>query len=185
MPAPALLLVALLLSPIHAFHWNESADARWAMGCSFPGQPIGYKIVPGENCSSACSAHSAPEPCTHFAHAYETQNCSFFHKPKVLLADAVTGQHRYDVCGVLWRTYVGRPSPRPRAEPEEKLWLWLGPVLGALATIIGAVLTLFWARHESSRRAPPQNEEKADDSMDNYSTSDHYDPPPYGMRVGF
>ena len=180
-----LLFLVLLLTSIHAFNWNRSVDAQWAFGCSFPGPSIGYKIVPGENCSGECFHHPGPKLCTHFTHTAATTNCTFLHMPKVKLDDAISALGEYDVCGVLGRTFAGRPSPRPNVEQVEELWLWLGPVLGALATIIGAVLTLLWARHETMKHRPPlPNHNPPDESMENYSAFDTYDPPLHGRRAG-
>ena len=184
MPITTLLLSALMIPPIFAFNWNKSMDAQWAFGCTFPGPSIGYRIVPGENCSSECYNHAGPHQCTHFSYTDETRNCTFLHKLTVQLDDAISAEYKYDVCGVLWRTNMGRSTPQPKKEKVEELWLWLGPVLGSVATIIGAVLTLLWARHETLKRLPSPAHKTSDESPDNYSAFDTYDAPLPSRRVG-
>ncbi len=79
---------------------------------------------------------------------------------------------------------MGRSTPQPKKEKVEELWLWLGPVLGSVATIIGAVLTLLWARHETLKRLPSPAHKTSDESPDNYSAFDTYDAPLPSRRVG-
>lgn len=173
-----LLLITVLVSGGRGFSWNSSDDALWAFSCSFPGNAIGYRVVKGELCSGKCYEIKAPRICTHFTYTDSTKNCSFYHNPKVVTSDAIAAGYKYDVCGIMWRSFVGRPSPRPHVDRVEEVWLWAGPLLGAVATIVGALLTLIWARHERARHqttiANNNVPQQSYSNMDNYSSLDTY-----------
>lgn len=46
-----------------------------------------------------------------------------------------------------------KPNSLESAGQKHDIWTWLGPVLGAIATIVGAVITVVWVRDSKSTRS--------------------------------
>ena len=82
---------------------------------------------------------------------------------------------------------VASPSPHSSLEPTKlkpnNLWEWLGPTLGAAATIIGAIITVVWVRDYRHSNPMPNMPPPHTDDMPPPSISRGYDgdwPDPYG-----
>ena len=125
-----------------------------------------------EFCATECMQRKS---CTHYD--FRNDTCALKSRQTVKRTDAVpVNVTELDldpaICGILTRAEnpATRESPPPpprepsgssnskeiekkqQADPTEQLWIWLGPVIGAVATVVGSLLAVLCVRKERHRR---------------------------------
>ena len=121
----------------------------------------------GELCATVCMQRKS---CTHYD--FRDGTCALKSRQTVKRTDAVpvhATEQNPAICGILARAEkpATRESPPPppsqssnskeiekkqQADPTEQLWIWLGPVIGAVATVVGSLLAVLCVRKERHRR---------------------------------
>lgn len=143
------LFFACTITSVLAFGWRVADIAHWAMSCTFRGGNIGNKTVIGELCASECTLIRG---WTHFSWTEINNGTCFFNHSdeKIDKKEAVFMGEPGAACGILSAHIALKASPTPvsiaRADGVNSVWNWLGSVLGAIAILIGGVLTAYLSR---------------------------------------